>query len=442
MALFWEDIQALCGRQDSQVSLISDFLALTRKAKQRSSQGALASGALATLFRSGMDPGSGLCPWEFSTGGLEPGGHPRQGAWMLKLAYAHAQCSPPHLPGSAAPLGLLDEAGPRPRGHLPGASAALQCHGRGGLKGGNHLTPHSPAVLRNSGLGGKQSSQVSPILCIPGQAQHVFCNLTRSRSAIPGYPASEGGNNRVGRCRQKVCPPKVPTSDPAHPTPQPRPPRRPGRQSRGRCICSSLSLAPRTAGIYRDLQPGWARHACSQQAIFLRPAASWAAHLAQNREGRLSPTTSGPAPGGYTQVSLISGFPGTASEGKTKQAFQWDLASGERATLFRSGLDPGSPVCAPEVLACGQVYPYTAQTRMDPREPDAQSARYVPALFTPEHLRRWEQVSSIACDSSCLYVPLLCIWLSCTHFFRNVLHGTPSRKTSMTFKIGLGFVII
>lgn len=41
---FWEDIQALVGRQNSQVSLISGLPSTAGKAKQRSSQGNSLSG--------------------------------------------------------------------------------------------------------------------------------------------------------------------------------------------------------------------------------------------------------------------------------------------------------------------------------------------------------------------------------------------------------------
>lgn len=129
------------------MSLISDFLALTRKAKQRSSQGDLASGELGELCSEAA--------WTLAAGCVPENSPPV--AWNLGTTpgsldaeaaqYAHAQSSLRHLPESSAPLGLVDEAGPRPPGHLPGASGALQCHGPGGLNGSNHLTPHGPAVL-------------------------------------------------------------------------------------------------------------------------------------------------------------------------------------------------------------------------------------------------------------------------------------------------------
>lgn len=141
---------------------------------------------------------------------------------------------------------------------------------------------------------------------------------------------------------------------------------------------------------YRDLQPGWARvpttsrpSFCGRSALGCTPGAEQGRPVEPDHARPCSwRTYTGPCETGCSHASLIRGFPGTAR--RARQAFQWGLASGELATLFRSGLDPGSPVRAPEVLACGQAYPYTAHTQMDPREPDAQSARYVPALFTPE----------------------------------------------------------
>ena len=51
------------------------------------------------------------------------------------------------------------------------------------------------------------------------------------------------------------------------------------------------------------------------------------------------------------------------------------MASGELATLFRSGVAAGTPVCVPEVLACSQVYPYRSRTGMDTREPGCQVSK-------------------------------------------------------------------
>ena len=69
----------------------------------------------------------------------------------------------------------------------------------------------------------------------------------------------------------------------------------------------------------------WVAH--NQQAIFLGPAVSWTAHLMQNWENVLSQATYSLVSSGYlqalcerldSQASFISGFPGTAWEGKAK----------------------------------------------------------------------------------------------------------------------------
>lgn len=122
----------------------------------------------------------------------------------------------------------------------------------------------------------------------------------------------------------------MPTNDPAHPYTSDSTTQEAWRRASAVC---SRSLA----GRQYQVLPVWARVAHDQQAIFLglrRPDR----HLAQNREGPSSQTIPGAAPGGQIQAPAregapwhpISGFPGTAPEGKAKSSSEIWLQGNEQ----------------------------------------------------------------------------------------------------------------